>query len=265
MLNQYPLASVMVVAKVLIHSQGDSEGALREAIDFFAPSMVFLISNKQSKKAGLVFKYLKEHNERLGRRVSDIEYSELIEIDDAFSENSIIQMIEAVKKAQNIAEENAKGRTLQFYSGIAGGTKLMVVGAALAAMNNNLSSYYVSEEQLDRKGEVFEIGFMNDLMRSISFFRDGHYQSKKNLVYLNEVVRRESEGLPIIAREMALTLTFTDKAIRNAMRILKNHGLVDFERNEDGTEKKPQVYSSTMLGRYVLTMFGAQDLKDEGE
>ena len=54
----------------LIHSQGNSEGPLREAIDYYRPNMVFLISNHDAIKAPLVYKHLEDRNEvKLGRSV----------------------------------------------------------------------------------------------------------------------------------------------------------------------------------------------------
>ena len=41
-------------AKVLIHSQGESEGPLREAIEHYRPEFVFLISNDISAGAKVV-------------------------------------------------------------------------------------------------------------------------------------------------------------------------------------------------------------------
>ena len=49
--------------KVLIHSQGNSEGPLREAIDYYRPNMIFLICNHGATKASLIYKHLEDRNE----------------------------------------------------------------------------------------------------------------------------------------------------------------------------------------------------------
>jgi hypothetical protein len=243
---------MLPTAVVLIHSQGNSVGPLREAIEHYRPQMVFLISNKEADGAPLVMRHLENRIEsKLGRSVRDVEHSKIIMIDDAWSNDTVLQMFEAIDKAKTIAEGLANGRELRFYAGVAGGTKLMVIGSALAAINGDITTYYVNKERIDRTDNLLlEIGFMNELMSTVSWFR-GHYNNKKNLRYLTETIRREKQGGVITALDISKTLSpVTDKAVRNAMRVLKDRGLIDYE---SGTS--PQIYKSTLLGRYVNRMF----------
>ena len=247
------------VTKVLIHSQGNSEGPLREAIEHYRPQMVFLISNKGAEDAPLVMSHLENRTEtKLGRSVRDVEHSEMIMIEDAWSNDTVLQMFEAIDKARETAIELANGRPLEFYAGVAGGTKLMVIGCALAAINNNITTYYVNKERIDlSENLLLEIEFMNKLMSSVSWLRQ-HYRNKDNLRYLTEVIRRERDGGVISASEISKTLSpKTAKAVRNAMRTLKEKGLVDFEA---GTS--PQIYKSTLLGKYVIRMFHVDSDED---
>jgi hypothetical protein len=248
------------LAVVLIHSQGNSEGPLREAIEHYRPQMVFLISNKDAEDAPLVMRHLENRVElKLGRSVRDVEHSEIIMIDDAWSNDTVLQMFEAIDKAKTIAEGLANGRELRFYAGVAGGTKLMIIGSALAAINGNITTYYVNKERIGRTDNLLlEIGFMNELMSTVSWLR-GHYNSKKNLRYLNETIRREKKGDVTTAQEISRTLSpVTDKAVRNAMRVLKDKGLIDYE-----SDTSPQIYKSTLLGRYVIRMFDTDSDEEE--
>ena len=217
--------------------------------------MVFLISNRGSDGARVALKHLEEKNEvNLGKGVKEIEHVELILIEDAFSEATVLQMFNAVDQAKQNAKEYADDRRLEFYAGVAGGTKLMVIGVALAAINGDISSYYVNEERIERSGDLlFEIGFMNNLMETINWLRS-HYSVSKNLRYLDEVIRREGTGEILTASEIAQTLPFTQEATRNAMRLLRSKGLIDYD-----PDTKPQIYSSTTLGHYVLSMFGSSE------
>ena len=245
-------------ATVLIHSQGESEGPLREAIEHYRPQFVFLISNDSSAGAKVVLKHLQNKETKyLGEWVEDIEHVEMILIEDAWSDETVIQMFAAIDQAKKKAHELAGGRKLSFYSGVAGGTKLMVIGSALAAINGGISTYYVNKEMPGQSSKLlFEIGFMNDLMSSINWLKHGRYNEKNNLRYLSEVIRREDSGEICTAEQMAITLSpISPKAIRNAMRVLKNHGLVEIEGH-------PRVYSSTTLGRYVLPMFDIPNEED---
>ena len=139
--------------------------------------------------------HLKNRNEtKLGRSVRDVEHSEMIMIEDAWSKDTVLQMFEAIEKAREIATGLAKGRVLKFYAGVAGGTKLMVIGSALAAINGDITTYYVNKERIDRQEELLlEIEFMNNLMSSVSWLR-AHYKNKNNLRHLSELIRREIEG-----------------------------------------------------------------------
>ena len=246
--------------KVLIHSQGNSEGPLREAIDYYRPNMVFLISNHDASKAPLVYKHLEDRNEaKLGRSVREVEYVEMIFIDNAFSEDTVLQMFSAIDRAKIKATARANGNKLEFYAGVAGGTKLMVIGSALAAINDGITTYYVNEETVDRAEELlFEIGFMNELMTTISWLRDGHYSRKNNLRYLNEVIRREANDEIRNSHEISLSLSpITDRAVRNGMRVLEERKLIVIEKGHTHS------YNSTPLGRYVLRMFHDSSIEEE--
>lgn len=246
-------------AVVLIHSQGNTEGSLREAIKHYMPQMVFLISNKDADDAPIIMRHLENRDEtKLGRLVRRVEHSQMITIDDAWSGNTVLQMFEAIDEAKTIAKRLANGRELQFYTGVAGGTKLMVIGSALASIMGDITTYYVNKETIDRTDDLLiEIGFLNDLMKAVSWL-NAHYKNKKNLRYLTETIRRELNGEITTALEISNALSpVTDKAVRNAMRILKEKGFIDYE-----PETSPQIYKSTPLGKYVNRMF-VMELNEE--
>lgn len=237
---------------VLIHSQGNSEGPLREAIEFYKPKMVFLISNHGASGALLVNKHLEERDtNKLGIFVKDIEYSELLFIEDAFSSDTVLQMFTQIDNAKNKAKEISNSKQLKFYAGISSGTKMMVVGSALAAINGDISTYYVNKESLEVSDNLLlELDFLNDLMSTISWLRE-HYKNKENLPYLEEVIRRDKNGLMTDAAEIAESMKpKTTKSIRNSMRVLKRRSLITYDES-----KKPHVYKPTQLGKYVVKMF----------
>ena len=220
------------------------------------PQMVFLISNKDANDASVIMRHLANRDEtKLGRLVRRVEYSQMITIDDAWSGNTVLQMFEAIDEAKTIAKGLANGRELQFYTGVAGGTKLMVIGSALASIMGDITTYYVNKETMNRTdGLLFEIGFLNDLMKAVSWL-NAHPKNEKNLKYLAETIRRESNNEIITSQEISKTLSpITDKAVRNAMRVLKEKGLIDFDSNTS-----PQIYNSTLLGKYINRIFSNQE------
>ena len=220
------------------------------------PQMVFLISNKDAVDAPIIMRHLENRDEtKLGRLVRRVEHSQMITIDDAWSGNTVLQMFEAIDEAKTIAKKLANGRELKFYTGVAGGTKLMVIGSALASIMGDITTYYVNKETIERTdGLLFEIGFLNDLMKAASWL-NSHPKSEKNLKYLAETIRRESDNEITTALEISKSLTpYTDKSVRNAMRILKEKGLIDYEPNTS-----PQIYKSTLLGKYIDRIFSNQE------
>ena len=248
-------------AKVLIHSQGESEGPLVEAIDHYRPQMIFLISNQQNDKAEVIQKHLDDRNQKkLGDWVKDVEHAEMIFIDDAWSSDTVLQMFQAINMAKEKAKKIAGDRNLEIYCGVSGGTKLMVIGSALGSIHEGITTYYAKEERPGQtENLVIEIGFLNQLMKTLNWLEHGHYKEKNNLRYLRELIRREDCGEVCTAQEMATTLSPTArKTIQNAMRVLKEHNLVEIDQTAT-----PQVYSSTTLGRYVLNLFHKSDGEQE--
>ena len=73
--------------KVLIHSQGRSVGALKEAIDHYRPSMVFLISNPDTN-AGKMKSWIDAGDSRAGNWSKDVEHCEIINI-NPFDEETV--------------------------------------------------------------------------------------------------------------------------------------------------------------------------------
>lgn len=251
-------------SKVLIHSQGDSEGSLKHAIDYYRPAAVVLISNPDSK-ASRILDWIKSKNENLlGREVRGVDQAELIEI-EAFEQDSVLQMIKAVEKAKKWASSVFADEELEFYAGIAGGTKLMVVGMALAAIQGDMTSYYVLDPTHAKKNNgdyILEIGFMNDVMTITSWFAQDQRRSA-NLDYLRVIERRESADKPSTSKLMSrvnrdsfdaddepLTIPRTQDNITRQLNDMMRKGLVTYDEE---LGKNPKHWLLTDLGRFILS------------
>ena len=252
-------------SKVLIHSQGDSEGSLKHAIDHYRPAAVVLISDSTSV-ASRIFVWLESKNENmLGMGVRDVDHAHAVEI-EAFKQDSVLQMIKAVGEAKKWASSVLADEELEFYAGIAGGTKLMVIGMALAAIQGGMTSYYVLDPKRakDNNGTyILEIGFMNDVMAITSWLG----QDKRrlaNLEYLRVIERRESEEKPSTSKLMArsqrdsidaddelLTLQRTQDNITKQLNLLSDKGLVAYDEDRG---KNPKYWLLTDLGRFILSL-----------
>ena len=252
------------VTKVLIHSQGNTEGSLKLAIDHYRPSIVFLISNPGTN-ASKFRDWVRAGNSMVGNWSTDVEDCELIEI-NAFSESSVLDMIKAVKQAKDRAKELAPDGQLRFYAGVSGGTKLMVIGMALAAIQGDLTVYYVdkpSESIRNANEYVIEIDFMNQLMNASSWL-NADSRRLKNLDYLRVIQNREARSLKSTSKlmdrtqlqgeltdvERLTTIMRVQDNITRQLKLLATKGMVT------STGENPRYWESTELGRFILSMYG---------
>ena len=256
--------------KVLIHSQGDTHGSLKLAIDHYRPTIVFLISNPKTP-ARKFREWVKKGNPEVGKWSKDVEHCELIEI-EPFSESSVLEMIKAVKQAKEMAKELAPKGPIKFYAGVSGGTKLMVIGMALAAIQGDLTTYYVDNPAKSERnsGEyVIEIEFMNQVMATSSWL-NADSRRLVNLDYLRVIQNREERGLqstsklmdrtqlegPLNEEEKLTTILRVQDNITKQLNLLAGKGLVSHEG------KNPRYWSLTELGQFILTMYGESSKAD---
>jgi len=250
--------------KVLIHSQGRSVGALKEAIDHYRPSMVFLISNPDTN-AGKMKSWIDQGDSRAGNWSKDVEHCEIINI-NPFDEETVLQVIMAVQESITKAHQLSKHGNLEFYAGVTGGTSLMVIGMALASIQGGLKTYSILDAvHSDRRSEdnLFEITFINELMVLISWF--GHDSRRlDNIKYLQCLENRESQGLESTASSMdrtkigakpspgdeRVTVDTTDRTITRQLQLLESKGCVSH------LGEKPQVWKLEPLGKFILSMYG---------
>lgn len=252
------------VTKVLIHSQGKTEGSLRIAIDHYRPSIVFLISNSGTN-ASKFRDWVNDGNSMVGKWSTEVKHCELIEV-DAFSENSVLEMIRAVKQAKERTRELTSNGLVEYYAGVAGGTKLMVIGMALAAIQGDLTVYYVDKpSESDRKADeyVIEIDFMNQLMTASNWLNTDS-RRLKNLNYLRVIQHREERGLESTAKLMdrtqreglldeedkLVTIQRVQDNITKQLKVLAGKGMVT------STGKNPRYWQLTELGKFIINMYG---------
>ena len=250
--------------KVLIHSQGRSVGALKEAIDHYRPSMVFLISNPDTN-AGKMKSWIDEGDSRAGNYSKDVEHCEIINI-NPFDEETVLQVIMAVQEAITKAHQLSKHGDLEFYAGVTGGTSLMVIGMALAAIQGSLKTYSILDAvHSDRRSEdnLFEITFINELMVLMSWFSNDSRRID-NIKYLQCLENRESQGLESTASHMdrnkidtqlsledkQVTVDTTDRTITRQLQLLESKGCVSHKG------ESPQIWELEPLGKFILSMYG---------
>lgn len=253
-----------MVDKVLIHSQGRSVGALKEAIDHYRPSMVFLISNPETN-ADKMKTWIDDGDSRAGNWSKDVEHCEIINI-NPFDEDTVLQVIMAVQEAIAKANQFSKNKDLEFYAGVTGGTSLMVIGMALAAIQSGLKTYSILDAvHSDRRPEdnLFEITFINELMVLISWFGNDS-RRLENIKYLQCLENRDSQGLESTASKMDRskrvaklsredilgTVDTTDRTITRQLKLLESKGCVSHQG------ENPQVWKLEPLGKFILSMYG---------
>ena len=154
---------------------------------------------------------------------------------------------------------------LEFYAGIAGGTKLMVVGMALAAIQGDMTSYYVLDptHASENNGDyILEIGFMNEVM-SITSWLAQDQRRFANLDYLRVIERREVDGRISTSKLMSrpqmdstdgddepLTLQRTQDNITKQLNLMSSKGLVTYDEDRG----KSETLASYGLGEIILSL-----------
>ena len=253
-----------MAVKVLIHSQGKSVGALKEAIDYYRPSMVFLISNPDTNASKMKI-WIDGGDSKAGDWSKDVEHCEIINI-NPFDEETVLQVIMAVQKAIAKAHQLSKNNDLEFYAGVTGGTSLMVIGMALAAIQGGLKTYSILDavhSNRNSEDNLFEITFINELMVLISWFGNDS-RRLDNIKYLQCLENREFQGKESTATNMdrskrdvklsrediLVTVDTTDRTITRQLKLLESKGCVSHQG------EKPQVWKLEPLGKFILSMYG---------
>ncbi|MEO2121065.1 MAG: hypothetical protein ABGX44_04560 [Candidatus Poseidoniia archaeon] len=237
---------------------------MKEAIDHYRPSMVFLISNPDTN-AGKMKSWIDEGDSRAGNYSKDVEHCEIINI-NPFDEETVLQVIMAVQEAITKAHQLSKHGDLEFYAGVTGGTSLMVIGMALAAIQGSLKTYSILDAvHSDRRSEdnLFEITFINELMVLMSWFSNDS-RRLDNIKYLQCLENRESQGLESTASHMdrnkidtqlsleykQVTVDTTDRTITRQLQLLESKGCVSHKG------EKPKIWELEPLGKFILSMYG---------
>ena len=141
----------------------------------------------------------------------------------------------------------------------------MVVGMALAAIQGDMTSYYVLDPTHAKKNNgdyILEIGFMNDVMTITSWFAQDQRRSA-NLDYLRVIERRESADKPSTSKLMSrvnrdsfdaddepLTIPRTQDNITRQLNDMMKKGLVTYDEE---LGKNPKHWLLTDLGRFILS------------
>ena len=257
--------------KILIHSQGKSVGALKEAIDHYRPTMVFLISNPDTN-ADKMKTWIDSGDSKAGVWSKDVEHCEIINI-NPFDEETVLQVIMAVQQAKAKAHELSKNNDLEFYAGVTGGTSLMVIGMAMAAIQGGLKTYSILDavhSERNSEDNLFEITFINDLMVLISWFGNDS-RRLDNIKYLQCLDNRESQGREstatnmdrskryskLLTSDILVTVDTTDRTITRQLQLLESKGCVSHQG------EKPQVWKLEPLGKFILSMYGENQVESD--
>ena len=240
--------------RVLIHQIQNSLTNLEDTLDYFRPHYVFLLSSDfySKDKPDMALMEINHKNIRaLGDNVVNIEYSELVTIEEAWHKTTMLHVYEIFGQIKSKSEEMAGKDGCIFYAGLADGPALMTVGIAFAAVLYKMKTYFTRGRRTYYHGDyVLEIDNLNKITETKSWLEQ-NYLNPKNLRYLNEIIELEESGeTEIVADIIANRLTpITVEAVRNSIRILADHDLIEI------SGKKPKIVSSTELGRLTIRMF----------
>ena len=239
---------------VLIHQIMDSLTNLEDTIERYRPDYVFLLSCQYyaRDKPSMAIMEIEEMNDRtLGENVNHIQYHELVIIENAWHESTMMEVYVKLGDIKRKSQELAGDDQCVFYAGLSDGPALMTVGVSFAAILYGMKTYFTrGRRPYYNRNYVLDIDNLNRITETKNWL-DSHYTAKKNLRYLKVAIRLEEEGESEITSGMIAERlpSITKKAVDNAIRILSDRGLIEVEGKRNRTLK------STDLGKLTIEMF----------
>lgn len=221
-------------------------------MEYHRPDYVFLLSagSYGKDKPSLAVMDIQDKNWRsLGDHVKNIEYVELVEIEDAWHKTTMMEVYEKMGQIMKKSQKMAGKAECTFYAGLADAPALMSVGVAFSAVMYGMKTYFTRGRRPYYNREyVLDVDNLNEIT-SINNWLGSHYTKKRNLRYLREVIRLEDDGVnEIFCETIADNLPFTIEAVRNALRLLESKNLIHREGDRN------MIISSTTLGRLAIKM-----------
>ena len=226
---------------------------LEDTIERYRPDYVFLLSCQHyaRDKPALAFMDIEDENERsLGENVKHIQHVELVEIENAWHETTMMEVYEKLGEIKKKSQKLAGKDECVFYAGLSDGHPLTTVGVSFAAILHDMNTYFTrGRRPYYKRKYVLDIENLNKITETKNWL-ESHYTRSRNLRYLQEIIRLEESGDNEIssAKLADLLAPLTKKAVDNALVILSNKGLINLEG------KRNRTISSTDLGKLTIKL-----------
>ena len=238
--------------KVIIHQIQDSLTNLEDSLDYFEPDYVFLLSSEfySKDKPDMALMEIKNKNVRaLGNNVSNIEYSELVTIKDAWHKTTMLDVYEIFGEIKSKCEKMAGKEGCVFYSGLADGPALITSGIAFASVLHQMQTYFTRGRRTYYNREyVLEIDNLNKIT-NVKNWLEHNIMNRRNIRYLKHIISFEESGMVEIGtKDLEGVMSETTKAINSALKKLEKYDLIRI----DG--KRNRKITSTQLGRLTVNL-----------
>jgi len=240
------------VKRVLIHQIFGDIANLADTLDHFCPDYVFLIScvpKKRSEPQHALDLLQHQTVALLGNNVVNVEYSELIGIEEAWHNSTMMEVFRVLGEIKEKCEEMAGEDDCEYYAGLSDsgdGGELITVGISFAAVLHDMKTYYTRARKPYYNEYVVEIENLNKITETKNWL-ESQYSTSKNLRYLRQVIKFEEQGVgQISAAKIADLDGFETRSTHLALNKLVNKGLI----NKEG--KRNYTVSSTDLGKLTI-------------
>ena len=225
---------------------------LQDTIEHFRPDYLFLLTcehNKLDKPDFALLSVQRQNQNVLGKNVTNIEYVELIGIEEAWHETTMMEVYQVLGEIKQKCEDLAGNNRLEYYAGLADGTALITVGISFAAVLYDMQTYFTRGRRSYYNDKyVIQIDNLNEITSTKNWL-ESHYRAKQNLRYLREIIRLEEQGVKgITAAKIAENVPQVPEAVRNSLRILESKKLIHTEG------KRNKVVHSTDLGKLTIKL-----------
>jgi hypothetical protein len=236
---------------------------LEDTIEYFRPDYLFLLTcehNKRDKPDFALMEVERKNHKVLGKDVINIEYSELIGIEEAWHNTTMMEVFRVLGEIKRKCEKLAGNNPIEYYCGLADGTALITVGISFAAVLHGMKTYFTRGRRSYYHEEyVLEIENLNKITE-IQNWLNSKFRTIENLHYLRAIVELEEQGVREIssAKITEKLATKTRKAVDNAMNILIAKELIHKGRILDGEfvpaedVYRNRIFKTTHLGQLIV-------------
>ena len=234
---------------VVLQPLGKEVGVLEAPLAKYKPEIVVLITNME-KSIKLVEGHLKNQWRNTAGKHRPRVIPKLI--GEPWTERTVEEYMEAFNQAVIEVEKSveAKGKTINWHVGTAGGTNLMAIASAMSAFSHRFPAFYsnAGKQYPDLAETPEELVVEIQMLDSVGPAFVVLNKKPRSLRILRHISDSSDSPVPVTQKSIAKMLDSTVQSASAGMAPLKKHGLI----SQTDTVREWEI---TTFGKLMLTQF----------